>query len=199
MDKISISYGNRKMESIPSVSLPPIITCKNCATCAQKCYAAKLCRIYPSVKNAYEKNLDILTRDRNTYFDQIKTAAKMTSFFRWHVSGDIIDIDYLHRMVKIAREIKTTNFLVFTKNYDVVNEYFTNHKKPSNFKIIFSLPFNGAIIDNPHNLPTAAVIIKGSEPGKTWKICGGNCTNCACKGIGCWELKKGNTIAFYEH
>lgn len=199
MNPVSISKGNSKMGAIPSVSLPPVITCKNCATCAKKCYAAKLCRLYPSVRKSYENNLEVLKADRNAYFAQVKASAMMTRFFRFHVSGDIIDTDYLDRMCKLAREVKGTQFLAFTKNYEDVNEYFKNHKKPQNLKLIFSLPFDGAMINNPHNLPTAAVILKGNEPKANYKVCGGNCTECACQGVGCWELKKGETIAFYEH
>ena len=199
MNPVSISKGNSKMGAIPSVSLPPVITCKNCATCAKKCYAAKLCRLYPSVRKSYENNLEVLKTDRNAYFAQVKASAMMTRFFRFHVSGDIIDLDYLDRMCKLAREVKGTQFLAFTKNYEDVNEYFKNHRKPQNLKLIFSLPFDGAMINNPHNLPTAAVILKGNEPKANYKVCGGNCTECACQGVGCWELKKGETIAFYEH
>lgn len=199
MKTVSISKGNAKMGAIPSVSLPPIVTCKNCGTCAKKCYAMKLCRIYPSVKKAYNNNLEILKEDRNAYFQQIKASAMMTKYFRFHVSGDIIDTDYLDRMCKLARELKGTQFLAFTKNYEDVNAYFENHRKPQNLKLIFSLPFDGCNINNPHNLPTAAVILKGNQPKDNYKVCGGNCTECACKGVGCWELKKGETIAFYEH
>lgn len=197
--KVSISNGNSKMGHIPSVSLPPIVTCKNCSSCAKKCYAAKLCRIYKSVRNAYTRNLEILEENRDTYFNQVTAAAMMSGFFRFHVSGDIVDIDYLDRMCKTARKCKNTRFLAFTKNYEDVNTYFKTHKKPRNLQVVFSLPFNGATIDNPHNLPTAAVILKGTEPADNWKICGGNCQECACRGVGCWELKKGETIAFYEH
>ena len=198
-NQISISYGNSKMGHIPSVSLPPIITCKNCESCANKCYANKLCRIYPSVRNAYNKNLDILKKDRKLYFEQVKSVAMLSGFFRWHVSGDIIDTDYLDNMCKVARQCKNTKFLAFTKNYEDVNSYFMTHKKPANLQILFSIPFDGARIENPHNLPKAAVILKGQEPEKTYKICGGNCSECANCGIGCWELKKGEAIAFYEH
>jgi len=197
--KVSISNKNSKMGPIPSVSLPPVITCKNCETCAKKCYALKLCKIRKTVREAYNRNLEILNADRDAYFIQVKAAAMVSRFFRFHVSGDIVDIDYFDRMVKLARECKGTQFLCFTKNYQDVNEYLNNHKRPANLKIIFSLPFNGAVIDNPHNLPTAAVILKGNEPDPAYKICGGNCTECACRGVGCWELKKGETIAFYEH
>ena len=198
-NKVSISNGNSKMGAIPSVSLPPIITCKNCESCAGLCYAAKLCRLRPTVKEAYDRNLAILKEDRDGYFIQVKAAAMVTRFFRFHVSGDIIDIDYLDRMVKLARELKGTEFLAFTKNYEDVNEYFKAHKKPANLHLIFSLPFDGARIDNPHNLPTAAVIMRGQEPDPSYKVCGGNCTECACRGVGCWQLKKGETIAFKQH
>ena len=184
--KVKFSNGNSKMGNILSVSLPPIVTCKNCSSCAKKCYAAKLCRIYPSVKNAYQNNLDVLNANRDLYFEQIRVNASMVRFFRYHVSGDIVDIDYLDKMCKVARSCKNTTFLAFTKNYDDINRYFENHRKPQNLKLIFSLPFDGAIIDNPHNLPTARVILKGCEPQKKDKICGGNCSECASCGIGCW-------------
>lgn len=199
MNKLSISNGNKKMGQIPSVSLPPVVTCKNCETCAKKCYALKLTKIYPSVKKAYDNNLEILKADRGAYFTQIKAVAMLNKYFRFHVSGDIIDADYLDRMCKLARELKGTKFLAFTKNYEDVNAYFETHKKPANLKLIFSLPFDGCSINNPHNLPTAAVILKGKQPADNYKICGGNCSECACRGVGCWELKKGETIAFYEH
>lgn len=198
--KISISTGNSKMGAIPSVSLTPIKTCVNCASCAKKCYAAKLCKIYPSVKAAYDRNLAIYENNASDYFSQVEKAAKMTRFFRWHVSGDILNISYFENMVKIAKSCKNTTFLAFTKNYPVVNEWIANNGKlPKNLKVLFSLPFDGAIIDNPNKLPQAAVILKGDEPKKGYKICGGNCAECASCGIGCWELKKGQTIAFYEH
>lgn len=198
-NQVSISQGNNKMGAIKSVSLPPVITCKHCETCARKCYAKRMAARRASVREAWQRNLDILNADRDAYFLQVKAAAMLERFFRFHVSGDIVDVDYLDRMCKLARECKGTQFLAFTKNYEDVNEYFKSHKKPANLKLIFSLPFTGAVIDNPHNLPTAAVILKGCTPDESWKVCGGNCTECACKGVGCWELKKGETIAFYEH
>lgn len=197
--KLSISFGNKKMGQIPSVSLPPVVTCHNCETCAKKCYAVKLCKIYKTVREAYNRNFDILWSDRDSYFSQVQAVAMVNRYFRWHVSGDIVDKDYLDRMCKVARACKGTTFLAFTKNYRDVNEYLANHRKPSNLKLIFSLPFDGAQIVNPHNLPTAAVILKGNEPNPEHKVCGGNCSECACRGVGCWELKKGETIAFYEH
>lgn len=204
--KVSISKGNDKMGLIKSVSLPPVTTCPNWRHCTNSkgkliCFALRMYRnkYHGNIRRAWDRNLTILENDRDDYFLQVKAAAMLERFFRYHVSGDIVDMDYLHRMVKLARECKNTTFLAFTKNYEDVNAYFMSHKKPRNLQIIFSLPFDGAKIDNPHNLPTAAVILKGKDPDPKYKICGGNCTECACRGVGCWELKKSETIAFYEH
>jgi hypothetical protein len=197
--KVSISPGNMKMGAIPSVSLPPVVTCPKGCPCAKKCYAAKLCRIYPSVKRAYQNNLDILNDNWIEYWQQVRNAAKMTKYFRYHVSGDIPSAGYFKEMVITACQNQQTEFLAFTKKYDIVNNYInTVGGIPKNLHIIFS-EWDGLTVPNPHNLPTAAVIFKGTEPAPNWKICGGNCSECACQGVGCWELKKGETIAFYEH
>lgn len=199
MYKLSISPGNKKMGAIPSVSLPPVITCPAGCPCSKKCYAAKLCRIYPTVKKAYQNNLDLLTHDWDEYWHQLRQATKTTRYFRFHVSGDIPNKGYFKEMVITARQNPGTHFLAFTKQYETVNNYIDiMGKLPENLHVIFS-EWDGLTVPNPHNLPTAAVIFKGSEPAPDWKICGGNCTECACQGVGCWELKQGETIAFYEH
>lgn len=41
MNKLSISPGNKKMGAIPSVSLPPIITCPTGCKCAKKMLCGK--------------------------------------------------------------------------------------------------------------------------------------------------------------
>lgn len=187
------------MGAIPSVSLPPVKTCAPGCTCAGKCYAAKMCRIYPSVRQSYENNLMAYYDDPARYFAAVERAAATQRFFRWHVSGDIIDGLYLFTMCQIAERLPDTTFLAFTKRYDLVNDYIAGgHVVPENLKLIFS-EWPGMAMENPHGLPVAHVIFKGTEPADAWKICGGNCTECACRGVGCWELQPGEHIAFYEH
>ena len=201
--KVSISKGNRKMGAIPSVSLPPIITCPQGAPCASKCYAAKMCRIYPTVKQAYQNNLDILNNNWDEYWQQVRAAVKVSKYFRFHVSGDIPNAAYFKEMVITARQNPETHILAFTKQYDIVNHYIdTFGELPTNLHLIFSrwdVNWNVSI-KNPHDLPMSAVIFKHSLTNiEHDKICGGNCSDCACQGVGCWKLKKGETIAFYEH
>ena len=201
--KVSISNGNRKMGAIPSVSLPPIITCPSGCPCAKKCYAAKMCRIYPSVRKAYQNNLDILNENWNEYWHQVREAVKRSTHFRFHVSGDIPNAGYFKEMVITAKQNPGTEILAFTKQYAIVNHYIdTFGELPANLHLIFSMwdPAWNANVHNPHDLPMSAVIFKGAEwKAEYFKICGGNCTECACRGVGCWELAKGETIAFYEH
>jgi hypothetical protein len=158
-----------------------------------------MARRYKSVSNAYDRNLSILNSDPVSFWLQVKAAAITTRFFRYHVSGDIPTIEYFAQMVKIAEELPGTVFLAFTKQYQIVNNYISaGGIIPANLKILFS-NWGAWKCENPHNLPVCEVVLKGSEPAPDWKICGGNCTACACAGIGCWELKKGETIAIFEH
>lgn len=203
---VSISRGNRKMGAIPSVSLPPVTTCAAGCPCAKKCYAVKMCRIYKNVKASYENNLEILYSNPELYWQQVRAAVKMSRYFRFHVSGDIVDDLYFLDMVYTAQENPHCEILAFTKQYDIVNRYIDTHPGglPENLHIIFSLwdPAWNARVKNPHNLPVSAVIFKNCYQGYADnfdKICGGNCFECACQGVGCWTLQKGETIAFYEH
>ena len=196
---VSISKGNSKMGAIPSVSLPACVTCNKSAPCFKLCYAAKITRLYKTVKQAYENNLNILNNDPALYWEQVKQGAQMARYFRFHVSGDIPNIEYFNNMVRLARDLPGTNFLAFTKQYEIVNQYLNDGGTiPANLKVIFS-NWGSWKCFNPFNLPECEIILKGSDPAPNWKICGGNCTECACRGIGCWELKQGETIAIYQH
>ena len=197
---IFISNGNSKMGAIPSFSLPAVITCNPAAPCFRKCYAAKLERIYKTVRNAYSRNYEIVRNDPDAFAAQINAALAVNRFFRFHVSGDFYSPEYFALVCDLVRKNPGCTVLAFTKQYDIVNDYIAeNGPLPVNFKVIFSTwgDFRG---NNPYNLPESAVIFKGAESvPDAWKICGGNCTECACRGCGCWELKNGDTIAFYEH
>ena len=184
------------MGEIPSVSLPACITCNPEAPCFNGCYAVKIARIYKTADAAYHRNLDILNNDWNSYWDQVRS---MTRFFRFHVSGDIPNAAYFKEMVITARKYPNTNILAFTKQYEIVNHYIDVFGAlPNNLKVIFS-NWDTWKCDNPHKLPVCEVIFKHTKVSDQWKICGGNCTECACAGVGCWELQKNETIAIYKH
>lgn len=100
----------------------------------------------------------------------------------------------------LAKECNWVRFLAFTKQYEIVNRYIEEGNEiPENFKILFSGWGPDWIIDNPYNFPVAQILFKKQIPGPDWNICGGNCTECNCRGIGCWNLNKGETVYLPEH
>lgn len=200
-NKVSVSQGNIKMGAIPSISLPPIISCRKNVPCAKcgACYAYKIYKLRPSVHKAYDNNFEILKNNPDLYYATLESQLMTNRFFRLHVSGDFYCEDYFRKVVEIVSKRPECSVLAFTKQYEIVNSFIENGGViPENFKVIFS-NWDEWKVENPFHLPESEVIFKHTDVKDDWKICGGNCTECACKGIGCWELKKGETIAFYKH
>lgn len=200
---VSISRGNSKMGCIPSVSLPPLITCSKeaCKYCGKKCYAAKIARLRPkTVGAAYKRNLNILINNPEQYWREVNASVSISRFFRFGVSGDIYNSEYFQNMIRIAENNKHCEILCFTKQYDICNNYLNNHSLPSNLHLIFSA-WKGLEMNNPHNLPEAHVIYRdGSTTAKDGaKWCSGSCTECAVGGKNCFSLKNGEQIVFHQH
>lgn len=200
MATVKISSGNSKMGSVPSVSLPSIKTCRQCA-CQSKCYAQKLERLRPAVRNAYQHNLEVLINEPETYWREVEASVMMSRFFRFHVSGDIPTAEYLANMVAVAGRNSHCEILCFTKRYEMVNEFIEqNGELPSNLHMIFS-GWIGLDMVNPFSLPEAHVRYRdGSTTACDNAVeCGGNCTECAMIDGGCWNLQKGQQVVFNEH
>ena len=200
MGTVKISKGNSKLGAIPSVSLPSIKTCRNCA-CQEKCYAQKLERLRPAVRNAYQHNLEVWLKDPETYWREVEASIMMSRFFRFHVSGDIPSFKYLINMVEIARRQPHCEILCFTKKYNLVNELIEQGGElPGNLHMIFS-GWVGLEMANPFSLPEAHVRYRdGYTTARDDAIeCGGNCTECALTEGGCWNLRKGQQVIFNEH
>lgn len=197
---LKVSGGNSKMGIIPSISLPAIATCIKC-DCNKKCYANKLERLRPSVRNAYKHNMDLLQNDPDTFWREAEAAVMMARFFRFHVSGDIVDNTYLENMVGIAARNSHCEILCFTKKYNLVNDFVANGGViPENLHLIFS-GWKNLEMNNPNNFPEAHVLYRdGSTTARPdAHECGGNCTECATTEGGCWSLKRGEQVVFKEH
>lgn len=186
----TIAPGNRKTH-IPSISLPPVLTCPKCCrgTCDAKCYAAKLCALYPSCATSYGRNLAAWTKSPAVYFATVAAACVNARFFRYHVAGDIPNAAYFAGMVETAKSCSATRFLCFTKNYMVVNNWIaanggTADALPENLQLLFS-GWSNLQPENPYKLPETTVYNKDAEPAPDWNLCGGNCLECACRGVGC--------------
>lgn len=200
--KVSISTGNKKMGLVGSVSLLPFLTCPaRCKeTCGAYCYAAKLAALRPSVLKSYSNNTAIAALRPDLYWIQVRAAAAGFRFFRFHVSGDIMNGAYFSEMVKTAEMLPETRFLAFTKRFETVNDWIEkNGPLPKNLKILFSGEKNLKPV-NPYNLPETTVYSDEKEFNREkWITCGGNCFTCGCAGCGCWNANNGETVAFKMH
>ena len=196
--RVSISRGNRKLGGIMNVSLVPIECCPRGVPCANEgCYALKAYRLYPATRRAWSTNARIARTNPRSYFSQIAQAiAKIEPrYFRWHVAGDIPNINYLEQMCRIAADNPRTRFLAFTKAFDVVNRYERRRSLPGNLKMIFS-GWPGMKIDNPHE-HRIAWMQDGTEervPNDAVE-CPGRCQNC---GI-CFRLPKLQRDVVFQH
>lgn len=204
MGHVKISPGNAKLGSIPSVSLPSVLTCAP-GPCQHKCYARKLERLRPTVAAAYASNLELLQTDPVTFWREVEGAVMMSRFFRFHVSGDIPDKDYLRHMVEIAQKNQHCQILCFTKKFELVNSYIFENalfggRYPENLHIIFSA-WVGQQMINPYLFPEAHIRYKDGSATTTLpcRECAGNCTQCAITDDGCWVLKPGERVIFNEH
>ena len=198
---VKFSASNSKMGNVASVSTLPFITCPGCCatTCGGKCYAAKLANLRPNVLKNYAENTALALYRPVQYWAEINNYCKGVRFFRFHVSGDIINRKYFENMVETAQNNPHCEMLAFTKRFDAVNAYLASGNQiPENLHIMFS-GWSNLTPENPHRLPETNVIEKGAEVPQKWTICGGNCFECACASGGCWGAQNGDTIAFHIH
>lgn len=203
--RVKISQTNAKLGyQIPSISLAPELSCRPDAPCAKGCYAKKGNFTYSNVKDSRINNSHAYAENPEEYFGEIinflSKGLVTYKYFRWHVSGDIVDANYFEGMVKVAKKCKGIKFLCFTKKFSIVNDYLSEGKKiPSNLRIIFSAWSKGFKVENPYNLPVAYVFFK--DESKNPEInplaipCTGDCSNC----LACWSLKCGQAVMFHQH
>ena len=201
---VSISQGNTKMGKVASVSLLPVLTCPaRChGTCGDKCYAKKLAILRPTVARAYARNTAVARLAPAAFFAAVRSAMAKAEYFRFHVSGDIPSVRYLHEVINACKSAPRCQVLMFTKRFELVNDYLRFESLPENLHCLFSgwtNLFPAEYGYNPHHLPETTVYAKDEDIRPEWTLCGGNCLDCAIHDGGCWAAKPGETIAFKIH
>lgn len=188
-----ISTGNTKLGDIDNVSLTPCKSCLPSAPCKAQCYALKAYRMYSSVRDCWNANLFDATHERSGYFDGIEKhlSKRKPRFFRWHVAGDILDQDYLDRMVDVASRFPEVKFLAFTKRHDL--KYLCT---PRNLQIVFSM-WPGFGSTRKRSIRRAWM-----QDGTETRVpadaieCPGHCDMCGM----CWSLDSiGRDVVFHKH
>ena len=189
---IVISSGNSKIGKCINVSLAPIITCGNCKECKCFCYDVKACLQYKNVRAARATNTALFMYSRDEFFRQLHEKMKKqkgNKFLRFHVSGEIIDLDHFSRMVETAKAFPDFKIWTYTKMYHIVNEYIRIHGGnknciPKNFSVMFS-EWKGLPIVNPYNMPTFRCVYPEEQKPVNAMHCPGNCDICKYNNVGC--------------
>lgn len=208
-----ISISNTKLGAIPTVNLPPIITCRKDAPCAKNCYACKGRFRFKNVQESMLFNLSEWQNNPGEYERSVMDACVHYKFFRWHSAGDIPDMDYFNMMIHIAKAVPDTKFLCFTKQYELVNNVIaTNGYRfaicdgngifPPNLTIVFSAWGNN-LPDNPFRFPVAYVRLKSGEGAEFIPEdairCPGYCADCVKHDQNCWNLWFSQSVVFNQH
>lgn len=201
--KIHISTGNNKMGAIPSFSLPCGVSCSLEArtSCYIDCYYRKHCEDrFPEVRRNSRENFfsflswpEWVEQELNKYF----SAMTAPRFFRIHVGGDFFSPCYLQMWLRIAEKHPKTNFLAFTKQFDVLTQVLRDgHQVPENFSMVLSA-WPGM------KLPlflTSKFPIAWMQDGTEDRIpadaieCNDNCAQCG----KCWAMD-GKDVVFNKH
>lgn len=192
---VYISQGNTKLGRIPSVSLDPHIVCKDKGLpCFKLCYANKA--YLKTARKTWRNNTNLYTTDPNRYFESIYGYLlwRKPKLFRWHVAGDIPDMDYLDKMVEIANKLPDIKFLCFTKRYWLLNNY--EKEIPHNLVVVFS-SWPNLEIDNPKGFRVAWLYDENDDRIPNDAVeCFGSCEQC---GV-CWNLPSlGKDILLHLH
>ena len=199
MAKVTLTSGNRKLGAIINFSMPAGTTCRKDAPCNGKgCYAQRGAFLYSNVRNCHMDNYKAFNEDVEDFKMQFMNQLPLRGYVRIHVAGDIFSMAYLETLFTIAKQAKGVQFMAFTKQYELINDYIAMGKKvPKNFKIIFSAWPNFPM-DNPYNLPVSYVDDKNNLDDRIPKTafkCGGKCDQC----FHCWGIKKNQKVVFKKH
>jgi hypothetical protein len=185
---VSISRGNNKLGFTPNISLPPIEACLPGVLCADEgCYALLYYR-WPSVKQAWDKNLNTHRADPKLYFQAIDRwlEIKRPYYFRWHVAGDILSQQYLDCMIEIAWR-HSTRFLVYTKQHGL-----DFSGLPENLTVVFSMWPGIEAVETDMPLAWVADERENRIPVGAFK-CIEACPVC---GFRCWYMGCGESVVF---
>lgn len=206
--RFTLTNGNTKLgKGIPAINMPQGVTCNPKAPCFKGCYATRGHFVYKAVKECYNNNYQAYLTNPKQFFKDVANQTKLFSFVRVHASGDCPDVNYLKGLVWVAKQNPQTTYLMFTKQYKIVNDYMNHaHKIPSNLRIVFSTWLTW-VPENPYNFPTTWV--RFPETGKTKELfktsnglipknafqCTGYCPDC----LKCWKVERGESVVFKKH
>ena len=203
-NEISMSNGNSKTgKACLNIAFPTCV-CREDAPCREGCYANKGCQQISKVQAAYYRNLRLYNDDPDNFFEQVYCKVKFSGLPKVRVfdSGDLPSYDFLERLVEVCKKTPETKWMMFTKKYEIVNEYIEkNGDLPDNLNILFSAWHKLWYVPNPHDLGMAYVDFNDKSLNPTFPknafVCPGRQTTCSSCGV-CFS-KRVKAVVFHQH
>lgn len=199
----SVFAHGSKTGDIPAVNRTPGCVGTCCRDC-KGCYAKKGNFVRSSTIDANARRTALSIVEPVKYWNMVNAGAALQRYVRYFGSGDIGTPEYFDGMIDAARNNPGTLFMAFTQYHEIVNNWIdSNGDLPENLIVIFSTLCRGSV-NNPHNLPLSVVVEEKDIPATLaehpdWLLCGGSCEECACRGLGCWRIRKGEVLILKKH
>lgn len=113
----------------------------NCAACQEKCYAISTVKQYEKACINRIQNTMQLRSDINAHFADIeKTIVRDNiKIVRYTESGELESLAQLVHVLRLAQCHTNVFFYLYTKNYNVLREFFNVHTLPDNMVILVSV------------------------------------------------------------
>jgi len=136
-----ISEHNSKLakDGIISINMPPCLTCLFAGICMLFCYAQVGHQAMGHAKAKRLRNLELWETDPKLFEEKLKNEIKHAGRLinRWMDSGDIVSVEFLRMMIRIAEHFQDRKFYCYTKAIPFILEVGWENI-PSNLKIIQS-------------------------------------------------------------
>lgn len=158
------------------------------------CYACKGCYLWTTTIDAMNRRLCSVLRmlsDSADYERWISSMCKLLTglrarYFRWHDSGDIMDLAHLEAIVQVAVRMPQVKFWLPTKEYGTIRQYLKHNGFPSNLCVRVSAPMVDGQAPNIVGCESSTVHKHAPPIGKECRAYarGGHCGNCRA----CWNI-----------
>lgn len=176
--RLKISEGNSKLGKVPNLSLPPVITCRPDVPCSADCYAVKFYRMWLTVRDAWDANLQFYREDPDGFFHDLilYLAMKKPKRFRLFVSGDFPDEIFFDRIMDVFGSYPDTQVLCFTKRFE-----YPLYIAPQNVNLVLSMWPDLEIPEIAADFPCSWLAEDDRRPEATHIRCVSNCVECGYK------------------
>lgn len=168
------------------------------------CYALKGRYVFDNVQKALDRRFKIMQSERGNWIINMVAAIKKvekSGYFRWFDSGDVIDLEHLEDIVRIAVALPHIKFWLPTKEHGVVAQYVLKHgTKGKSFPRNLTVRLSGYMLDGPAPTSLAKRLgVQASGVSKDSFNCpssrqGNKCGDCRA----CWDKTKMN-INYKKH